>query len=392
MTTIQPDRRPAIGLGSAMVHALAKNWWLLLLRGIAAIIFGVLAFAWPGVTLLTLILFYGAFALVDGVLAIIAAITGGAPGSRWWLAIVGLLGIAAGLLTFLMPGLSALVLLFFIAGWAIATGVFQIMGAIQLRKEIDNEWFLILGGIISVLFGIGVMLAPGAGALALVWVIGAYALIIGVLLVALAFRLKKHARIDFWFTMGSTYSFLSVMRLAELERSTGIPFRWRPFHLLIILQEMKYVPFADKPTKLAYMWRDVERRAALYGIPAQLPAPYPAKHSVAANLVATVGMREGWGADFVRAAYRRWFQLGQETGSEPNISESLRDIGQEPGRVLALANSENAKMALAAETDAARELGIFGSPTFVVDRELFWGDDRLEEAISWKRSDRVRRG
>jgi uncharacterized membrane protein HdeD (DUF308 family) len=166
---------------------------LLLLRGIAAIIFGVLAFAWPGITLLTLILFYGAFALVDGVLAIIAAITGGAPAPRWWLVIVGLLGIAAGLLTFLMPGLSALVLLFFIAGWAIATGVFQIIGAIQLRKEIDNEWLLILGGIISVLFGIGVMLAPGAGALALVWVIGTYAVIIGVLLVALAFRLKKHA-------------------------------------------------------------------------------------------------------------------------------------------------------------------------------------------------------
>jgi uncharacterized membrane protein HdeD (DUF308 family) len=142
---------------------------------------------------LTLILFYGAFALVDGVLAIVAAITGGAPAPRWWLIIVGLLGIAAGLLTFLMPGLSALVLLFFIAGWAIATGVFQIIGAIQLRKEIDNEWLLILGGIISVLFGIGVMLAPGAGALALVWVIGTYAVIIGVLLVALAFRLKKHA-------------------------------------------------------------------------------------------------------------------------------------------------------------------------------------------------------
>src|SRR5439155_1240895 len=150
-----------------------------------------------------------------------------------------------------------------------------------------------------------------------------------------------------WFTMGSTYSFLSVMRLAELERSTGIPFRWRPFHLLVILQEMKHVPFADKPTKLAYMWRDVARRAAMYGIPVQLPVPYPAKHSVAANLVATVGMREGWGADFARAAYRRWFQLGQETGSEPNVSESLRDIGQDPARVLALANSEDAKMALA---------------------------------------------
>ena len=175
-----------------MVHAVAKNWWLLLLRGIAAIIFGLLAFAWPGLTLVTLILIYGAYALVDGVLAVIAAITGGAPGPRWWLAIIGLLGISAGLLTFLMPGVTAMVLLFFIAGWAIATGVFQIIGAIQLRKEIDNEWLLILGGVISVLFGIGVLVAPGAGALALVWVIGFYAVIEGVLFVAFAFRLKKH--------------------------------------------------------------------------------------------------------------------------------------------------------------------------------------------------------
>ena len=145
-----------------------------------------------GLTLLTLILFYGAFALVDGVLAIIAAITGGAPAPRWWLAIVGLLGIAAGLLTFLMPGLTAVVLLLFIAGWAIATGVFQIIGAIKLRKEIDNEWLLILCGVISVLFGVSMMLAPGAGALSLVWVIGAYSVVIGALFVALAFRLRKH--------------------------------------------------------------------------------------------------------------------------------------------------------------------------------------------------------
>jgi uncharacterized membrane protein HdeD (DUF308 family) len=192
MSTIQTDRQPGVGLGSAMVHALAKNWWLLLLRGIAAIIFGLLAFAWPGLTLVTLILLYGAYALVDGVLAIIAAITGGVPGSRWWLAVVGLLGIAAGLLTFLTPGLTALVLLFFIAGWAIVTGVFEIIGAIKLRKEIDNEWLLILGGIISVLFGVGMMLAPGAGALALVWVIGAYSVVMGVIFVALAFRLRKH--------------------------------------------------------------------------------------------------------------------------------------------------------------------------------------------------------
>jgi 2-hydroxychromene-2-carboxylate isomerase len=198
------------------------------------------------------------------------------------------------------------------------------------------------------------------------------------------------SQIDFWFTMGSTYSYLSVLRLPDVERSTEISFRWRPFHLLVILQEMKHVPFADKPAKLTYMWRDIQRRAAMYGIPARLPAPYPAKHSVVANRIAILGMREGWGPEFVRAAYRRWFTLGQETGDEPNVSESLRDIGQDPARVLTLANTETTKAALATETDAARDLGIFGSPTFVIGRELFWGDDRLNDAISWCRSDRVK--
>jgi len=197
--------------------------------------------------------------------------------------------------------------------------------------------------------------------------------------------------IDFWFTMGSTYSYLSVARLAEVARATGARFHWRPFHLLVILQEMKHVPFADKPAKMTYMWRDLERRAGLYGIPVKVPAPYPAKQSVVANLVATVGMREGWGEAFVREAYRRWFTLGQETGGEPNLSESLRTIGQDAPRVLALANGEEAKAALSAETDAARDLGIFGSPTFSIGRELFWGDDRLEDAVSWARLGRVGR-
>lgn len=196
--------------------------------------------------------------------------------------------------------------------------------------------------------------------------------------------------IDFWFTMGSTYTYLSVMRIGELEQSSGIRFRWRPFHLLVILQEMKHVPFADKPAKSAYMWRDIERRAVMYGLPVSLPVPYPAKQSIMANLVATVGMRQGWGVDFVRAAYRRWFQLGQETGSEPNVSESLRDIGQEPQSVLALANAADAASALTEETNVARELGIFGSPTFVVGHELFWGDDRLDDAIGWYREGRLK--
>src|SRR5215467_5386426 len=178
-----------------MLHALAKNWWLVLLRGIAGIVFGLLAFAWPGLTLLTLVLFYGAYALIDGIVALATAFTGGAKMvPTWWLVVVGLLGIAAGLVTFLWPGVTALVLIFFIGGWAIAHGVFEIVGAIKLRKEIDNEWWLILAGALSVIFGIAVLAAPGAGALALVWVIGAYSLVFGILLVGLALRLRQHRR------------------------------------------------------------------------------------------------------------------------------------------------------------------------------------------------------
>jgi uncharacterized membrane protein HdeD (DUF308 family) len=124
-----------------LLHTLSRYWWLVLLRGIAFIVFGVLAFMWPGLTLVTLVLFYGAFALVDGVLALAHAIMGGGEmGSRWWLALVGVAGIAVGILTFMWPGLTALLLLVFIACWAIVLGVFQIAGAIKLRKEIDNEW------------------------------------------------------------------------------------------------------------------------------------------------------------------------------------------------------------------------------------------------------------
>jgi 2-hydroxychromene-2-carboxylate isomerase len=197
--------------------------------------------------------------------------------------------------------------------------------------------------------------------------------------------------IDFWFTMGSTYSYLSVMRLDAVERTSGVRFNWRPFHLLTILQEMNHVPFADKPAKCAYMWRDIERRAAMYGIPAPVPAPYPAKQSIMANLVAMVGMRQGWGTEFVRAAYRRWFLLAQETGNEPNVSESLRDIGQDPLSILALACTPEIKVSLLSETDIARDLGIFGSPTFAVGREIFWGDDRLDDAISWFKKSSVQK-
>ena len=175
-----------------LLHALVKNWWLFLIRGIAAIAFGVLAFMWPGLTLATLVLLYGAFALVDGVAAVIAAIRGGVPAPRWWLALVGLCGIIVGVLTFAWPGITALVLLIFIAAWAIVMGLFEIVGAIRLRKEIDNEWMLILGGAVSVLFGILLLVRPGAGALAVVWIIAFYAILFGILNIAFAFRLHGH--------------------------------------------------------------------------------------------------------------------------------------------------------------------------------------------------------
>jgi uncharacterized membrane protein HdeD (DUF308 family) len=177
----------------SLLHSLTDHWWLFLIRGIAAIIFGILAFAWPGVTLVVLVLFFGAFALVDGIASLIAAITGrGATAPRWWLAIIGLVGIAAGLLTFFWPAVTAVLLLYFIAGWAIAMGVFQIIGAIQLRKEIDNEWLLVLSGVVSVLFGILLLAVPGTGLLALIWLIAIDAIIFGVLVIGFGLRLRKH--------------------------------------------------------------------------------------------------------------------------------------------------------------------------------------------------------
>jgi len=178
-----------------MLDALARNWWVLLLRGIVAILFGVATFVWPGITLITLVLLYGAFAFADGVLAIIAAIRGGVPAPRWWLALIGVFGIAAGVLTAVWPGITAVVLLLFIAFWAIASGIMQIVGAIKLRKEIDDEWLLIASGVLSVLFGCLLVFQPGAGALALVLVIGSFAILYGILLVMFSLRLRRFAEV-----------------------------------------------------------------------------------------------------------------------------------------------------------------------------------------------------
>jgi 2-hydroxychromene-2-carboxylate isomerase len=199
--------------------------------------------------------------------------------------------------------------------------------------------------------------------------------------------------IDFWFTMGSTYTCLAVMRLPEVERKTGISFRWRPFNLLSIFSQMNHIPFADKPRKEAYMWRDMERRAALHGLRVRVPAPYPVKDSAIANKVAILGLEEGWGEAFVRAAYRRWFQEGLENGGEANLVQSLEEAGQDPASVLTQARLAHASRVFEEETAVADRLGICGAPTFVADGEVFWGDDRLEEAVAWAKGEHpARRG
>jgi uncharacterized membrane protein HdeD (DUF308 family) len=174
-----------------LASILSRRWWLLLLRGLIAIAFGVVSWVQPGISLASLVLLFGAYSLADGVLNAWTALEGRREHEHWWvLFLEGLLGIGVGVLTFLAPALTALALLFYIAIWAIATGVLEIVAAIRLRKEIENEWMLIVAGLASVVFGVLLMAQPAAGALALLWLIASYAIFFGVLLVILAFKVR----------------------------------------------------------------------------------------------------------------------------------------------------------------------------------------------------------
>ncbi|MEM7226861.1 MAG: 2-hydroxychromene-2-carboxylate isomerase [Pseudomonadota bacterium] len=192
--------------------------------------------------------------------------------------------------------------------------------------------------------------------------------------------------LHFWFSIGSTYSYLTVMRIEKVARDAGVDVEWRPFSVRKIMQEMNNIPFTEKPTKMAYMWRDIERRAAGYGVPCQVPVPYPLAQFDLANRVAVLGREEGWCAAYVQATYRRWFQWGQAAGSSPNLEDSLQEIGLDPVEVIARAESEETGRAYGAATDKARQLDIFGAPTFIANGEMFWGDDRLEDALAWAKA------
>ncbi|MAU10938.1 MAG: hypothetical protein CL607_14035 [Anaerolineaceae bacterium] len=176
-----------------MSESMAKHWWLLVVRGVFAVLFGGLTILMPEITLYVLVLMFGVYVIVDGGFSIYAALTGRQKNQRWWLGLLeGIVGIVVGLLTFIWPGMTGLILLYLIAFWAIMTGVLEIVAAFHLRKEISTEWLLGLSGVLSLVFGILLIFAPGSGALALAWLIGFYAIMFGFTMIGLGLRLRNY--------------------------------------------------------------------------------------------------------------------------------------------------------------------------------------------------------
>jgi 2-hydroxychromene-2-carboxylate isomerase len=193
-------------------------------------------------------------------------------------------------------------------------------------------------------------------------------------------------QLDFFLFLGSTYTYLAVNRADAFATREGISLRWRPFSVRSIMIEQNNRPFVGKPVKLSYMWRDLERRAQRHGIPFASIPNYPNDADELANRVATVAAIEGWCPPFAQAAYRAWFLENKDPGTLESLSVVLEHLGKNPREVVADANSQAIRDRYAQESETARSLGIFGSPTFVYGAELFWGDDRLEDAVDWCKS------
>ena len=193
--------------------------------------------------------------------------------------------------------------------------------------------------------------------------------------------------VNFWFSIGSTYTYLAVNRLQELAIKENIKFNWHPFSVRKIMMDMDNIPFTppSKKIKSDYMWRDIERRAKFYGFEAKVPAPYPLKEFDLANQIAVLGMNEGWGVDYVVKTYQRWFQQGKEPATEPNLTEILQELNLDHKETIQKANDNKIKDQYLKNTESAYEKGVFGSPSFIFDGEVFWGDDRLEDCSKWIR-------
>ena len=194
------------------------------------------------------------------------------------------------------------------------------------------------------------------------------------------------SNIDFFFSIGSTYTYLSVTRILEVEKKNQVKFTWKPFSVRAIMKEMNNIPFPkDKLNKVNYMWRDIERRAEGYGFFAKTPVPYPLSEFDLANQIAILGLEKGWGIDYVRLTYKKWFQEGKEPAIDPGITEVCRELNIDKDEIISQANSKEIINNYNLNTNSARDNKIFGSPSFVVKNEIFWGDDRMEDAVNWSR-------
>ena len=191
--------------------------------------------------------------------------------------------------------------------------------------------------------------------------------------------------VNFWFSIGSTYTYLTVNRLHDVAQKENIKFNWHPFSVRKIMMDMDNIPFTPpaKKIKSDYMWRDIERRAKFYGFEAKVPAPYPLKEFDLANQIAILGMNEGWGIEYVISTYKRWFQEGKEPATEPNLTEIFKELNLQKEETLNKAKSTEIIKQYEENTENAYKSGVFGSPTFIYKGEVFWGDDRLEDCIKW---------
>lgn len=195
--------------------------------------------------------------------------------------------------------------------------------------------------------------------------------------------MAKDPALEFFYFIGSTYSYLSVHRAEAVARAAGVVLVWRPFSVRTLMREQNNVPFAGKPVKMAYMWRDLERRAQRFGVPFAGIAPYPTDADERANRVATLAAMQGWCAEFTRAAYRAWFVDKLDPGRPEVLGPILAGLGRDAARCIEAADGDEVRAEYAQQTDRARALGIFGSPSFVHGGEVFWGDDRLDDAVAW---------
>jgi 2-hydroxychromene-2-carboxylate isomerase len=198
--------------------------------------------------------------------------------------------------------------------------------------------------------------------------------------------IQKDKNIEFWFSIGSTYTYLTVRRIRKVIKESNLSIKFQPFNVRTVMLEMENIPFPkSKKIKVDHMWRDIQRRAEFYNtdIP-ELPISYPLKNMDLANHIALVGIKEGWCLDYLELTYYNWFINKQPAGEEENLINTFKKLNLDYEVIKNKANADDIKNNLIEQTNLAISKGVFGSPTFITEKEIFWGDDRLEDTIKWQ--------